>query len=196
MADNNIIPVNKLKEKVSSRKSSMSKRYNRLQSILESRKKKRETWDEEKRQNYEKFLERLKEAHDNYVTALKNKIVECAGNVLEKNINAKSFKLWDPQNIECDLKDFSEFTIYRGFWNAEKKKHDRLPHMEAGISAVPLRQVTRELRSLGYNVQDVSDLSKSTHVVIQVSLDAKEKTEGNDDDTSVVSSNKDDTEEA
>lgn len=184
MADNTIIPVNKLKEKVSSRKSSMTSRYSRLQSILESRKQKRETWDQEKKENYDKFLNRLKEAHDNYVSALKNKIVECAENILQKNINAKSFKLWDPQNIECDLKVFSEFTIYRGFWNAEKKKHDRLPHMEAGISAAPLRQVTRELRPLGYKVEDISDLGKSTHVVIQVNLVSKKEEQ---EDASVAS---------
>lgn len=184
MADNTIIPVNKLKEKVSSRKSSMTSRYSRLQSILESRKQKRETWDQEKKENYEKFLNQLKKAHDNYVSALKNKIVECAENILQKNINAKSFKLWDPQNIECDLKEFSEFTIYRGFWNAEKKKHDRLPHMEAGISAAPLRQVTRELRPLGYQVEDISDLGKSTHVVIQVNLVSKKEEQ---EDASVTS---------
>ena len=173
MADNTIIPVNKLKEKVSSRKSNMSSRYTRLQSILESRKQKRETWDQEKKDNYDKFLARLKEAHDNYVSALKNKIVECAESILQKNINATSFKLWDPQNIECDLKEFSEFTIYRGFWNAEKKKHDRLPHMEASISAAPLKQAMRELKPLGYRVEDISDLAKSTHVVIQINLGSK-----------------------
>lgn len=177
MADNTIIPVNKLKEKVTSRKNSMSSRYSRLQSILESRKQKRETWDQEKKENYEKFLARLKEAHDNYVSALKTKIVECAESILQKNINAKSFKLWDPQNIECDLKEFSEFTIYRGFWNAEKKKHDRLPHMEAGISAAPLKQAMRELKPLGYKVEDISDLAKSTHVVIQVNLSSKKEQE-------------------
>ncbi len=181
MADNTIIPVNKLKEKVTSRKNSMSSRYSRLQSILESRKQKRETWDQEKKENYEKFLARLKEAHDNYVSALKTKIVECAESILQKNINAKSFKLWDPQNIECDLKEFSEFTIYRGFWNAEKKKHDRLPHMEAGISAAPLKQAMRELKPLGYKVEDISDLAKSTHVVIQVNLSSKKEQEQEDE---------------
>ena len=192
MTDNNIIPVNKLKERVSSRKSNRSKRYNRLQSMLENRKKKRETWDEEKRSNYEKFLVRLKSAHDNYVDALKNKISECAESILERNINAKTFKLWDPQNIECDMKNFSEFTIYRGFWNAEKKKHDRLPHMEAGITAIPLKQVMRELQPLGYKIEDISDLSKSTHVVIEVTLLSKEKVDADDAEVDVSVTNEDD----
>ena len=167
------ISVNKLVEKVQQDKNGRESRFSRLQAILESRKQKRETWDPEKKENYQKFLLRLKLAHDNYVNALKTKIVECAEKILQNNINAKFFKLWDPQNLDCELEGFSEFTIYRGFWNSEKKKHDRLPHMEAGISATPLRQVTKELMPLGYNVDDISDLTKSTHVVIQVNLDSR-----------------------
>lgn len=167
------ISVNKLVEKVQHDKNGKASRISRLQAILESRKEKRETWDPEKKDNYEKFLVRLKLAHDNYVKALKTKIVECAEKILQNNINAKFFKLWDPQNLDCELEGFSEFTIYRGFWNSEKKKHDRLPHMEAGISATPLRQVTKELMPLGYNVDDISDLTKSTHVVIQVNLNSR-----------------------
>ena len=117
------ISVNKLVEKVQQDKNGRESRFSRLQAILESRKQKRETWDPEKKENYQKFLLRLKLAHDNYVKALKTKIVECAEKILQNNINAKFFKLWDPQNLDCELEGFSEFTIYRGFWNSEKKKN-------------------------------------------------------------------------
>ena len=143
---------------------------NRLQQILDSRKEKRDGWDHEKRDNYIQFLGRLKTAHDNYVTVLNKKIIECAENIQKKNDDSQSFKIWDPQNIKCDLKGFSEFTIYRGFWNGEKKKHDRLPHMEAGIKATPIVEVTRSLRSSGFLVKDVSDTNLSLHIVIEITM--------------------------
>jgi hypothetical protein len=177
MTDKEVIPVNKLMDKISKdnkfNKTTLNSRRNRLQKILASRKLKREGWEQEKRDNYNQFLVRLKTAHDNYVTALSNKIGECAENILKKNVKTKTFKLWDPQNIKCDLKGFSEFTIYRGFWNAEKKKHDRLPHMEAGIKATPLVQVSRTLLPMGYIVRDISDVSLSLHIVIEVTLEMK-----------------------
>jgi len=181
MTDKELIPVNKLVEKVTKQNYELNKsgkvpnnRRSRLKKILASRKVKRESWTSEKRQNYEQFLLRLKEAHDNYVSALESKIVECAENILKRNLKNKTFKLWDPQNIKCDIKNFSEFTIFRGFWNSEKKKHDRLPHMEAGIKATPLVQVSRELRPLGYIIKDISNTSLSLHVVVEVLLELEE----------------------
>lgn len=175
MEDNKeVLTVTKLREKVKKTKGDSSDKMSKLQSILDTRKSKRETWDQEKKVNYDQFLGRLLEAHENYVESLKTKIVECAESILQKNLKAKSFKLWDPQNIKSDLKGFSEFTIYRGFWNNEKKKHDRLPHMEAGIKATPLVQVKRELEPLGYKVFDISDSSKSLHVVIEIKLNSKD----------------------
>ena len=115
----------------------------------------------------------LQMPHDNFVTAFKGKIVECAENILRKNLKSRKFKIWNPQNITCDLNNFAEYTIYRGFWNAEKKKHDRLPHMEAGIKSTPLNQVINELRPLGYNVMDVTNSGKSLNVVIEVILEEK-----------------------
>lgn len=177
MTDKEVIPVNKLMDKVSKQNKSNKKNFNsrrdRLQKILASRKLKRDGWDKEKRDNYIQFLTRLKAAHDNYITALSNKIGECAENILRKNIKTNTFKLWDPQNIKCDLKGFSEFTIYRGFWNGEKKKHDRLPHMESGIKATPIVQVSRTLRPMGYIVKDISDVNLSLHIVIEVTLEMK-----------------------
>lgn len=168
-----ILNVNKLVDKVKSTKKGNSDRYNRIKEILESRKKNRESWSDEKKQNYEEFLKRLKTAHDNFVSAFKGKIVECAENILRKNLKSRKFKIWNPQNIECDLNNFAEYTIYRGFWNAEKKKHDRLPHMEAGIKSTPLNQVINELRPLGYKVMDVTNSTKSLNVVIEVTLEEK-----------------------
>ena len=168
-----ILNVNKLVDKVKSTKKGGSDRYNRIKEILESRKKNRESWTDEKKENYEQFLERLKTAHDNFVKAFKGKIVECAENILQKNLKSRKFKIWNPQNIACELNNFAEYTIYRGFWNAEKKKHDRLPHMEAGIKSTPLNQVINELRPLGYKVMDVTDSKKSLNVVIEVLLEEK-----------------------
>ena len=159
---------NKVDNPVKNKSSGFKSKYEKIQKILESRRVKRESWPQDKRDNYVEFLERLKKAHDSYVQALKDKIIECAENVLKKNPKAKSFKLWDPQNIQCDLNGFKEFTVYRGFWNAEKKKHDRLPHMEAGIKSTPLVQVSRDLKSDGYVVKDVSNASLSLHIVVEV----------------------------
>jgi len=186
MTDKDITPVKDSVDKVN--KSTNSK-YDKLQKILSSRKLKRESWSDDKRNNYEEFLKRLKEAHDNYVEVLESKILECSENVLKKNSKVKTFKLWDPQNIKCDLKGFKEFTIYRGFWNSDKKKHDRLPHMEAGIKATPLVEVSRKMKSKGYLIKDVSNASLSLHIVVEVTLDL----EGDKDNDGVsLSTNGDD----
>lgn len=181
MADKIITPV---KNTVDKPRSTYNK-YEKLQKILESRKKRREGWDEDKRKNYEEFLKRLKEAHDNFVEAFENKIKECSENIAKKNVNSKEFKLWDPQNIQCDLKGFKEFTIYRGFWNGEKKKHDRLPHMEAGIKATPFVELSRKLKSEGFLLKDISNASLSLHIVVQVTMTSED--EGDVDDNSTVS---------
>lgn len=185
MADKDINPVKDKVDKVY--KKSTTSKYERLQKILKSRKEKRETWTDEKRNNYEEFLKRLKESHDNFVEAFENKIIECSENIQKKNVKSKEFKLWDPQNIKCDLKGFKEFTIYRGFWNGEKKKHDRLPHMEAGIKATPLVEVSRKLRSKGFLIKDISNASLSLHIVVQVKMVSED--DNDVDDNSTLSTN-------
>ena len=189
-----ITPVDEIKKNVENKNNRVTKNNNKLHNILESRKKNRENWPEEKKNNYLAFLDRLQKGNQNYIEAFKKKIEECAESVLKKNINTKSFKLWDPQNIECDLNGFSAYTIYRGFWNSEKKKHDRLPHMEAGIPTTPFKQVSNELLPLGYKLEDLSDTKKSTHIVIKVSFIPKIE-ENNQDDNESINSD-DDTVEA
>ena len=60
MTDKELIPVNKLVDKIKQYKKSNKFRQNnrrsRLKKILEARKVKRESWTSEKRDNYEQFL--------------------------------------------------------------------------------------------------------------------------------------------
>ena len=116
-----ITPVDEIKKNVKNKNNKVIKNNNKLHNILESRKKNRENWPEEKKNNYLAFLDRLQKGNQNYIEAFKKKIEECAESVLKKNINTKSFKLWDPQNIECDLNGFSAYTIYRGFGIQKRK---------------------------------------------------------------------------
>jgi hypothetical protein len=175
MANYAILPVNKIRRSINlinyydSTARNMSG-SSRLEKIIEARKHNRMNWNLEKRTNYEMFLKELKEANDNYVHALKNEIEKRTRNILTKDINAKSFTIWNPHTIECDLKGFKPFTIHRGFWNKDKRFHDILPHIEAGIIQLPIQQVNDDLLPLGYSISDISDRSKSFNLVISVNL--------------------------
>lgn len=165
-----MLSVNDVRSKIHNKNMAAHRSHSSSESILEKRRKIRLNWSVEKRANYEKFLKTLHQANENYIWALKDEISRRTQHTLEKNVGAKGFTIWNPQDIECSLYGFKPFTIYRGFWNSDTRTHDRLPHLEAGITKPPLEQVKKELLPLGYDIHDVSDRNKSFNVVIHINL--------------------------
>ena len=166
-----IYSVSKLKNIVMQEKERKKSPQGQLDSILQKRKLRRDTiWTQENREKYDIFLQNLYNANHNFVYAFKNTIEKQAYLTLYKNIEAKSFTIWNPQNIKCNLGNFKPSTIYNGFWCPDKRTHDRLPHHEANIRKTPFEQVRDELLPHGYKIVDISDRNKSFNTVIQVYL--------------------------
>ena len=68
-----ITPVDEIKKNVKNKNNKVIKNNNKLHNILESRKKNRENWPEEKKNNYLAFLDRLQKGNQNYIEAFKKK---------------------------------------------------------------------------------------------------------------------------
>jgi len=163
--------VAELREQVGSSKqetvdSTLKEKQDKLKSILEHRAENREKWDEEKRNNYNMFLANLLKYHNETVDALTTEIVNRARTALE---NGRSYFLFtDPQ--EYVKGDFKPNALLYGFWNPERKLHNRLSHIEAGIHTTPFKQLQENLLPKGYVLQNISDTSKSFRTYWKVML--------------------------
>ena len=140
-----------------------------LQDILKIRKERREGWEPERQEKYQEFCSKLKEAHHTIIDELCETIQQKSEQVLYANQDATEFKLFDPQrDITSELNGFKSITLMRGFWNPRSKRHDRIPHIEAGISSKPINEVNQRLREYGYHVKDISNRKVSNKIVISV----------------------------
>lgn len=144
------------------------KNNSKLFKILEAREKRREKWSNTKREEYKIFLTRLKNAHDRYIEKLQNEIVTKTRIVLKGDVNAEAFTLVQPQYIECDLEDLSPLTIYKGIWDKDKKKYDRLPHIEAGIKNTPIIEINEIMSKYGYKINDITKKGSKTTIKVEL----------------------------
>jgi len=151
---------------------SISKKYHnkKLNEILEKRKENRKKWTSIKRFDYDKFLINLKQAHDAFVFALQNEIVSKTKIVIEKDINASEFILIQPQNLDCDIGEFSSNTIFKGIWDKKRNKFDRIPHIEAGIYDIPIIELNEKMSQYGYEITDITEKKKGANTIIKVNL--------------------------
>ena len=143
-----------------------------LEKKLEDRLKFRElNWSETDRQNYDKFLIRLNIAHKKLTQNLVEYIVNKSERVLNKNINALSFKIWlgsDKEFDKCNTSEFQINSLLYGFWNQYNNKICRLRHLEAGINCIPIVHINGELNHHGYKIVDITDTRKSFNKVWEV----------------------------
>ena len=130
----------------------------KLDNLLKYRIETRKKWSEKEIKKYDKFLKKLKTAHDNYVIALKNEIIAKTKLVLQEDPEAKGFNLAEPQLIDADIGKFNGNTIYRGLWDKRKKKYSRISHLEAGIKKTPLEEVIEMFATHGFNIKDSSNV--------------------------------------
>ena len=140
----------------------------KLEKVLENRKNNRTNWTEEKLKKYNNDLTKLKEAHDNVVFEIKKEIVKQA----KLNIQNKAFKIMNPQYIDSiDTNKFDVDSVYKGFYNPKRKLFNRLMHYESGIEKTPFEQIRDEMKEYGYILNDISDITLSKNVLIEVELD-------------------------
>jgi hypothetical protein len=140
--------------------------------LLTSFHKHQDTWTEEKQIKNKEIRERLVQAHENVVDYLKCKFQDIAiGNVRRNNFEFNVFG-WD-RIKDVELNGFSINTILFGFWDSNKKRHNRLTHYDAGLTLLPFNQMSKDLKDFGYIITDVSDPTISINKVAHVKLITK-----------------------
>lgn len=150
------------------RKQYLSQKKDKLNKVLDDRRHNRIKWDEDKRNRYNDDLTNLKKAHDNIVFHIKDEIV----NQAKTHISKKKFNLMNPQYIDkIDTNKFDVDTVYKGFYNPKRKLFNRLMHYEAGIEKTAFEQIKEEMKEYGYILKDLSDISKSKNILIEIELD-------------------------
>tara|TARA_B100000886_G_scaffold292399_1_gene218229 strand:- start:2299 stop:2781 length:483 start_codon:yes stop_codon:yes gene_type:complete len=140
----------------------------KLEKVLKDRKNNRSNWTEEKIKKYNYDLIKLKEAHNNIVFEIKKDIIKQA----KLHVPNKVFKIMNPQYIDSiDTNKFDVDSVYKGFYNPKRKLFNRLIHYEAGIEKTPFEQIRDEMKEFGYILNDISDITLSKNVLIEVELD-------------------------
>ena len=140
----------------------------KLEKVLEDRKNNRTNWTEEKLKKYNDDLSKLKEAHNNIVFEIKKDIIKQA----KLHVPNKVFKIMNPQYIDSiDTNKFDVDSVYKGFYNPKRKLFNRLMHYESGIEKTPFEQIRDEMKEYGYILNDISDITLSKNVLIEVELD-------------------------
>ena len=97
-------------------------------------------------------------------------IVTKAENVLKKNINTPSFKIWFDIQDNINNSQFKINTILYGFKNPKNDTLCRLRHLEAGITQTPITILNSDLNKYGYIIKDISDTSKSFQKIWEVTI--------------------------
>ena len=167
--------INKLKEsiiknKIEFKKKTKKNNKRKINTILKKRIKSRELWNENRRKKHERFLNKLKSANDNLISAISNEIINKTKFVLENNTKVEAFKLVNPQNINCDLCNFSPDTIIKGFWNPKTRKHSRINHFEAKINDDPIITISKNFKNHGYIIEDITEENEDNNIVIKVTF--------------------------
>lgn len=167
----NIPNVKTLIEKVNKRVSEEKERDNKkLQNLLGKRSKYREKWSDKKRKEYESYLLKLKNAHNNFVNAVIKEIILKTELVLKNNPSCRLFKIINPEFIDCDLLGFKSQEIYRGFWDVKNQKYDRIKHNESGIKDYPINEIIEKMGRYGYILEESED---NLDVILEITLDEK-----------------------
>lgn len=142
-----------------------------LQKKLEERNAYRiKNWSDDEIRNYYKFLLKLNVAHKKIIENLTQLIVTKAENVLKKNINTTSFKIWFDIQDNINNSQFKINTILYGFKNPKNNTLCRLRHLEAGITQTPITILNSDLNKYGYIIKDISDTSKSFQKIWEVTI--------------------------
>ena len=139
----------------------------KLKKEKEKREKNRESWSNSKKEEYSKSLEKIKLAHDNYVSSLEKEVVTKTKHVLKENYNCRKFILINPQNIPSELLGLTADDIYKGLWNVRMKRYERIKHYEAGIELYPIEEVNQKLEKYGYFLEEVEE---NNEIYLEVNL--------------------------
>ena len=134
---------------------------------LEKREKNRESWNENKKEEYEKSLVNLAEANSNFLKSLQDEIILKTKLVLKEDHMCRKFILINPQNIPSELLGYSADDIYKGIWNHKMKRYERIKHWEAGIKKLPIDELSIKLNPLGYELEEIEE---NNEIYLEVKL--------------------------
>ncbi len=155
--------INELRKKTLEEKNKITK--DNLDILLNHRKEMRKNWTPKRVDKYNTFLKNLKQAHDNYVIALRNEIIIKTKLLITEDPNSKGFNLVQPQFIDADIGIFNGISIFKGLWD-KKRKFSRISHIEAGIDKTPLEEVIIMFKENGFKIVVVSN--KTDNIIIRI----------------------------
>ena len=156
--------INELRKKTLEEKNKTTK--DNLDSLLNHRKELRKKWAPKRVDKYNTFLKNLKQAHNNYVIALRNEIIIKTKLLITEDPNSKGFNLVQPQFIDADIGTFNGISILKGLWDKKKRKYSRISHIEAGIDKTPLEEVITMFKENGFKIEVVSN--KTDNIIIRI----------------------------
>lgn len=143
------------------------KHIQRMNKEKEKREKNRDSWTDHKKEEYKKSLNKLKEAHQNFLNALEKEVINKTKQVLKDDCYCNKFILINPQNIPSELLGYSADDIYKGIWNNKMKRYDRIKHWEAGIEKYPIEEININMYSYGYRLEEIEE---NNEIYLEVSL--------------------------
>jgi hypothetical protein len=102
-----------------------------------------------------------------YKAKLLEEVSAALEHIRDNRLNYKYIML-DYKNITTDTNGFAYSTMLYGFWNKEKKEFDE-SIFSTNDTEKPFDAAVKELAELGYNLENVSDASKSKRLYIKLS---------------------------
>ncbi len=123
--------------------------------------------DQERTAEKQRALDRLWKAHQNYITALCKVITFKSIKTLR---NRYDNFIIDYDCIGFDREGYSVQHVLFGMWDKEQEKYCRELHTEAGITDIPIKETTNNLKPLGYILEDISDNRKSQRKMLKVTF--------------------------
>lgn len=150
-------------EKTLNKLHDVSTRQQRLAEALQTRKTTRESWTEEKREEYQQRLDQLREADKQLTEFLSNAVVNEFRVMLLRNASTWRFEYFLPTDLGVH-----PLSIIYGFWKRTRHSHDYLSRHEAGLEIPFWTKFEQLMRANGYDVKDVSDTKRSRRTFMEI----------------------------
>lgn len=111
------------------------------------------------------FKERFGKACNLYYETLMQVIedkLEAAGKT------SKTYVIVNDKRLDDKFEGLSNTTVLYGFWNKEESEFDATVFEKHGI-VPPFERVVKQMKDLGYSIEDVSDSKRSLKTFLKVS---------------------------
>lgn len=120
---------------------------------------------EEREKREAEFAEKFKSACDTYKEVLLNEVSIALDYAKQRN---KPYIILDDKYVTLNCYGFAYTSLLYGFWDKKKNRFDESTFSKYNITK-PLELVQKELESLGYTLEDVSDPKRSRRLFLKLS---------------------------